>query len=456
MGQSLARNFANQGDRVVVFNPPVPGEEKILETFIGDYEGDFVGTRDLSVFVELLDRPRLVHLMIKSGEAVDKMINQLVPLLDEGDIIIDGGNSNYKDTQKRQKSLEKNNIHFVGMGISGGSEGALNGPSLMPGGSEKAKALVLQMYTPIAARDENPCIDWIGKDGSGHFVKMVHNGLEYADMQIITESYSLLQAMALSKDQIAAVFGEWNQSIIGSYLLEITIDILRKKENDEYLIDSLSDKAGHKGTGLWTVEAGVEYGVPIPSIQSAVDMRIMSSKEERNVFKTTFKTAKSVKSKNKSKDIDALKNAVLASRILTYAQGLELIHRASKVNGWQISIPGLVDTWRSGCIIRSNILENISEAAASVETPHFLGNNPVKRLLNESFGDLSKSVIIGLSSNVPMPVMSSSSQYLLTLSSSNLNLNIIQAQRDYFGGHGYERIDGKTGELFHTDWSQTK
>jgi len=455
MGQSLARCFAEKEMRVVVYNPPVKEEDSTLETFIANYDGDFVGTRDLSVFIELLDRPRIVHLMIKSGKPVDDYIELLIPLLDEDDIIVDGGNSHFIDTQKRQTYLRKKGIHYVGMGISGRKSKDSSGPSLMPGGPEEAKSWIIKLYSPIATKSKHTVIHWMGPQGTGHFAKMVHNGIQYAEMQLLAEACTFLRGLDLSYAQIASIFGEWNQSIIGSYLMQISSKILNRKEGELYFIDMLEDKVSQSGTGKWMVETAIDLGVSIPSIATAVDIRFQSlKKHKRKIISDLTKNNKSIKSTKKAKEIEEIKNAILSSRILIYSQAIDLLKAANDTYGWKMPIPQLLNSWKEGSVIRSNILENIETSVSSVETTEFLANSPVKRLLKESMPALTKTLMLSVQHGLAVPVMSASFQYYSLLSSKNLNLGLLQAQRDYFGAHGYERLDSTDGQLDYSDWNE--
>jgi 6-phosphogluconate dehydrogenase len=451
-GQGLARNFAGKGFRVVILNPNEEGEESLLETFIGDYEGDFVGTRDLSVFVELLDRPRLIQLMTHPGSNVDELIQKLIPLLDDGDLIVDGSDSNYRHTSKRVNELKSMEILYVGMGLSGSSEHMLTGPSIMAGGNHKAKELIFNMYRSVASGTEKPDLLWTGHGGSAHFARMLQNGLEASEMQLMAEAYSILRGLSHSRDQIAEIMDDWNQSIIGSYLMKITADILIRKNNEEFVIDQIADQVAIKDPDGCLVISALEAGIPVPTIQAALDTRTLSRLDKRTMFRELYNNTLSIKSKSKNKDIESLKQAILSARLIFFGQGIELLKSVSRKHEWNTNIPELLNLWSAASIIQCNLLETITEAASSLETPDFLCNNPVKRLITESFGCLSKTVALGASYCIPLPVMSSAFQYLNCLSSKHLYQNIIQAQEDYYSGEGYELKD-RPGKLAHTDWT---
>ncbi len=454
MGKSLSRNIARNGFRIHVYNRHVDGkEEGVAKKFLATHEelNNCLGFDDLGAFVASLSVPRKVFLMVNAGEAVDNVINNLVSLLSEGDLIIDGGNSHYKDTERRFQTLAKQNIGYIGTGVSGGELGALNGPSIMPGGSEKAYLEVENILTAIAAKDknENACCAFIGKGGAGHFVKMVHNGIEYAEMQLIAEVYGLLRfSMQKTPDEIAEIFSRWNKGRSKSYLLEITADILRKKEGDAYLIDLILDKAGNKGTGSWTTIAACELGVAIPTITAALFARYQSAD-----FDARQKAASLFNSKSEPIEIEidnVLHAAYEQARFINHHQGFDLIHQASSQYNWNIDTKELARIWTNGCIIRSKLMEDIFKHHS--ESVSLILNQNLNSIL-QTHGEQLSSLIETLSkTNISAPCFFASLSYLNGYLEKTSLANIIQAQRDYFGAHTYERRDAASGQKFHTQW----
>ncbi len=452
MGKSLARNFASRGISTAVYNVPFAGEERVVDDFVKEFpSANFLGGKDLQDFISSLSTPRAILLMIKAGEPVDEMIDKLSPLLDDGDIIIDGGNSYYKDSIRRYKYLKEKGLEFVGMGVSGGEEGALKGPAMMPAGSQKSKERLLPMFRKIAAvADEHPCVDWIGKDGAGHFVKMIHNGIEYADMQLLTEVYAICKnIIGLSNSDTANLLDGWKISMHNSYLLDISIDILREKEDGEELLEQILDVAGHKGTGLWTSKEALDLGVPIPTIACAMTERILSSKKTlRESLSPITKQAQN------SIDREVLRDGFLFARLIALAEGYYLIKAASDHYGWEVNLPGLSQVWRGGCIIRSDMLKSIITGLEQ--------NEDVDHLFNiSSFSDLLGSLdhrafqLLSdvATSSVATPALSSAISYYKSMKTNYLPINMIQAQRDYFGAHTYRKLEDREG-VYHTQWGK--
>ncbi len=461
MGKSLARNFASRGIRVSVFNMPLPGEENTTKQFVEEYGTDsFYGARDLKDFVESLKKQRLILLMIKSGDPVDEMIEALLPFLEPGDSIIDAGNSFYKDTQRRSAYLSSKDIHFVGMGVSGGEEGALIGPSIMPAGTDLSKERLLPLLEKIAAVVyHEPCVHWIGTDGAGHFVKMVHNGIEYGDMQLLSEAYGICRfAAGMENAAIADLFEENLTNFHESYLLSITIDILRKKEKDDYVLDNILDVAGHKGTGMWTSREALEMGVAVPTITAAMNQRIISSyKHIRNQFsEKMFRLNNVIQPEILQK---VLAPALLAARLAAHAEGFHLMQVASDRYQWNLNLEEIAKIWRGGCIIKSSMLPIIAkayyDASESEEVErleHLFLDETYQMLVNNNIVALSGLLSsIKMGSDLATPCLSAAHDYVRSLGSKKLPINMIQAQRDYFGAHTYRTID-KPEIAVHTNW----
>ncbi|NLE46372.1 MAG: decarboxylating NADP(+)-dependent phosphogluconate dehydrogenase [Chloroflexi bacterium] len=457
MGQNLVLNMNDQGFRVAVFNRTVSRVDEFIE---GAAKGaNIVGAHSLEEFVSLLERPRRVMMLVKAGQPVDDFIEQLIPLLEPGDIIIDGGNSNYEDTMRRAEYVESKGLLYIGTGVSGGEEGARHGPSIMPGGSPDAWPHVKPILQAIAAKVEDgvPCCDWVGENGAGHFVKMVHNGIEYGDMQLICESYHLMkEALGLSGEEMHEIFAEWNQGKLDSYLIEITRDILAFKEADgSLLLDSILDKAGQKGTGKWTVISALNMGIPLTLIAEAVLARTLSAlKDERVAASKVLSGPAAGFTGDKAAFVNDIHDALYASKIVSYTQGYMLMRAAAAEYGWNLNYGGIALMWRGGCIIRSVFLGKIRDAYAE---------NPALEnlLLDPYFKDevdtaqsawrrvISKAVELG----VPVPAMSSALAFYDGYRHERLPANLLQAQRDYFGAHTFERVDRPRGEFFHADWT---
>lgn len=457
MGQNLVLNMADHGYHVAVFNRST---SKVDDFINGPAKGKSItGTHSMEELVASLETPRKVMLMVKAGKVVDIFIDMLIPLLEPGDIIIDGGNSEFPDSIRRTASLKEKGLRFIGTGVSGGEEGARNGPSIMPGGDPEAWPFVKDIFQSISAKvDGEPCCEWVGQGGAGHFVKMVHNGIEYGDMQLICEAYALMEhTLGMSFDEIQGVFSEWNKGVLDSYLIDITKDIFTMRDDDgEPLIDKILDTAGQKGTGKWTGISALDLGVPLTLIGEAVFARVLSSiKEERvRASKILGSRPDFTVTGNREDHLNNIRDALYASKIISYAQGFMLMTEAAKKNGWTLSFGEIALMWRGGCIIRSAFLKNIKEA---------YDNNPnlenlvldkffTDALLNAEAG-WRKAAVLAIESGIPAPALSSALSYFDGYRSERVSANLLQAQRDYFGAHTYERLDKPRGEFFHTDWT---
>ncbi len=456
MGENLVLNMESKGFPVAVFNRTPEKTRKFAETKAKGK--NIFPAYNIEEFINALERPRKIILMVKAGDAVDKFIEALLPYLDKGDLIIDGGNSDYHDSERRAKYLEENGYLFIGTGVSGGEEGALKGPSIMPGGKKDAYALVEPVFTKIAAKvDGEPCCTYIGPGGAGHYVKMVHNGIEYGDMQLITEAYLLLKhVLGMNADELHQTFKEWNSGDLDSYLIEITADIFSKKDSDtgKPLVDVILDTAGQKGTGKWTVQSALDLGVSTPTIAEAVFARIISSIKEERVEASKILTGPDV-TVNGEKDTfrDAIRDALYASKICSYAQGFALMQAASKEYDWNLNYGEISMIWRGGCIIRAHFLQRIKDAYDKnpnlknlLLDPYF--NEVIKKTQNAWRWVVSDASKLG----VPIPAFSSALSYYDSYRHERLGANLLQAQRDYFGAHTYQRID-KEG-VFHTEWTR--
>lgn len=458
MGENLILNMASKGFRVSAFNRTT---EKVREFTEGQARGkSIVGAYSLPELVSQLKKPRKIMLMVKAGGPVDATIQQLVPLLEPGDILIDGGNSHYADTNRRIQELAEKGLLFVGTGVSGGEEGALHGPSIMPGGDVRAWEHVKPIFQAIAAKvaDGSPCCDWVGPDGAGHFVKMVHNGIEYGDMQMIAEAYSLLKQVAgLSNPEIAEVFAAWNQGELDSYLIEITADILTKKDEEtgKDLVDVILDAAGQKGTGKWTSVTALDVGAPASTIAEAVFARLLSAlKEERVEASKLFDPPQVAFTGDRPVFIEQVRQALYASKICSYAQGYQLMQMAAQEFGWSLNYGGIALMWREGCIIRARFLENIK--AAYDHSPHLanlLLDPYFTHILQHSQQAWRQIISTATLHGVWIPAFSSALAYFDGYRTQSLSTNLIQAQRDYFGAHTYERTDQPRGHFFHTNWT---
>lgn len=457
MGENLALNMESKGFTVSVFNRNFPGEEEVVDRFIKGRGKDkkFIGTHSLEELVESVERPRKLMMMIRAGEPVDEMITQLLPLLSEGDVIIDGGNSNFTDTERRVKEVENKGMYFIGTGISGGELGALNGPSIMPGGSEKAWPLVRPILQAIAAKlnDGTPCCQWVGKGGAGHFVKTVHNGIEYGDMQLIAEAYSLLKnRKILSNKEMSDVFRKWNDGELDSYLIDITSRILAfKDESGNDIVDKILDVAGQKGTGKWASVAAMDENDPLTLITEAVYARMLSSMiDERTKASAIFPPTASLVSLLEIEDIE---QSLYASKLVSYVQGFSLLHKASLRYDWNLDLGTIAKIWREGCIIRSVFLEKITEAyTKNPALENLLFDDFFSKRIKEAETQWRKVVAEGATTAIPIPAMSAALSYFDGLRTLHSNANLIQAQRDFFGAHTYERVDRERGVFFHTNW----
>ena len=460
MGSSLALNIENHGYSVAVHNR----SRKEIDDLINGRakEKNIIGCVDIVDFVNSIKKPRKVMLMVVAGSVVDDYINKLIPYLDQGDIIIDGGNSHYPDTIRRTKSLEEQGFLFVGAGVSGGEEGALKGPSIMPGGSSAAWPEVKGIFQTISAKVENdePCCDWIGEDGSGHFVKMVHNGIEYGDMQLICEAYQIMKdLLGMSTDEMHDIFKQWNEGELSSYLIEITADILAFKEKDGTpLVDRILDTAGQKGTGKWTATVALELGTPLTLIAEAVFSRYLSSIKQDRVEASKLLSGPNIQFKgNKEQVLEDIHDALYAAKIVSYAQGYTLLNEAANQFNWNLNYGGIALMWRGGCIIRSAFLNKIKDAYDNnPEIKNLLLDPFFKDKINNCQEGWRRIASIAMTHGVPIPAMTSSLSYYDGYRSARLPANLLQAQRDYFGAHSYERVDRSVGEFFHTDWLSQK
>jgi len=458
MGQNLVLNMNDNGFIVSVYNRTTSKVDEFLEGPAKDT--NIIGCHDLVSFVASLKRPRRVMLMVKAGAVVDAFIEQLLPYLEKGDIIIDGGNSLYTDSDRRTHALKEKGILFVGSGVSGGEEGARFGPSIMPGGNKSAWPAVKPIFQAIAAKvDGEPCCDWVGNDGAGHYVKMVHNGIEYGDMQLICEAYQLMrEGLGMEIDDIQAVFSEWNKGVLDSYLIEITRDILTVKDTDgSPLLEKILDTAGQKGTGKWTGINALDLGIPLTLIGESVFSRCLSARKEERV--RASKVLPELASKydgNKAEMIDAIRDALYASKIISYAQGYMLMREAASVYGWELNYGGIALMWRGGCIIRSQFLANIRDAFENdPELENLLLDQFFIDAITQALPGWRKAVGTAISIGIPAPALGSALSFYDGYRSARLPANLLQAQRDYFGAHTYERLDKPRGEYFHTNWTGT-
>jgi 6-phosphogluconate dehydrogenase len=459
MGQNLVLNMEEHGFRVAVFNRTISKVDQFCSTLAQGK--NIVGTKSLEEFFKSLKRPRIAMLMVKAGSAVDELIGQCLPYLEKGDILIDGGNSHYDDTRRRTRELEEKGIIFLGVGISGGEEGARHGPSIMPGGNSAGWKAVGPIFQAIAAKaqDKESCCDWIGPDGAGHFVKMVHNGIEYGDMQLIAESYDLLRrGLGLSAPEAAEVFRRFNTGPLNSFLIEITAQILEKLDLDSLpLVDKILDVAEQKGTGRWTVISSLELGIPLSLISEATLARCLSSLRDERI-ETSLVLGGGAKLFEGKKDafVDALQGALLNAKIVSYAQGFMLLSAASKQFGWKLNLGGIALLWKGGCIIRSQFLDKIKEAySLSPDTPSLLLAPYFKETLKANESKWREVVSSAIRLGIPIPCLASSLTFFDGIRSQRLPANLIQAQRDFFGAHTYERIDRPRGTYFHTEWQKT-
>ncbi|HEU4389888.1 MAG TPA: NADP-dependent phosphogluconate dehydrogenase [Blastocatellia bacterium] len=457
MGSNLALNFERNGFGVAVWER-MP---EMLDRFVASQPAgsQIIGSHEIAEFVHSLERPRVIVILVKAGQPVDWTIGELKPHLERGDILLDGGNSHFKDTMRRQQELDPDGIRLIGCGVSGGSEGALRGPSLMPGGSREAYSHVSQMLEAVAAKvDDGPCVTYIGPGGAGHFVKMVHNGIEYGVMQLIAEAYDVMRkVLGMQAHEIADVFDRWNDGKLNSFLVEITAKVLRVKDEEtgRPLVDLVLDKAGQKGTGRWTSELALELGVPIPTIDAALSARFLSAlKEERLVAAREYPGLGNwVAAPVRDEVILLLESALYASAISSFAQGFALISAGSREFGWQIELPELARIWQGGCIIRARLLKRIKTAySRAPELPNLLLDGEFAADLAAHEQDLRKAIQTALQFVVPVPAFCASLGYSDSYRSAELPQNLTQAQRDYFGAHTYERRDKPGAAPFHSEW----
>ena len=459
MGENLVLNMANNGFTVAVYNRTTAK----VDDFIGDRaQGkSIIGTHTPEELIANLKKPRRVMMMVQAGDAVDRVIDSLLPLLDPGDILIDGGNSNYQDTVRRTEQLTQKGFLYIGTGVSGGEEGALKGPSIMPGGNPSAWPHVRDIFQAIAAKvdDGSPCCDWVGQDGAGHYVKMVHNGIEYGDMQMIAEAYDLMrQVLNIEPQEMSEIFKEWNKGDLDSYLIEITGDILAKTDDEtgEPMVDLILDTAGQKGTGKWTGIDSLQLGAPVTAITEAVFSRALSFLKDERVAASEVLNGPADRAFNGDRTafIEDIRQALYAAKICSYAQGYQLLALAATEYGWDLNYGSIALMWRGGCIIRAQFLGRIKEAfdadpklANLLLAPHFVGE------IEKTQAAWRRVVATAVTSGVPVPTFSSALAYYDGYRSERLPANLLQAQRDYFGAHTYERIDKERGEFFHTNWT---
>ena len=495
MGENLVLNMESKGFTVSVFNRTLARVDNFIA---GRAAGkNIVGTHSLEELVSTLKSPRKVFLMVKAGEAVDSLIDQLIPLLDQGDVIIDGGNTHYPDTARRRDYVERRGLLYIGTGVSGGEEGALKGPSMMPGGSPEAWPLVKPIFQSICAHvaDGSPCCDWVGEGGAGHFVKMVHNGIEYGDIQLICECYQIMKdLLGMSNHEMSETFAEWNRGDLDSYLIEITRDILAKKDDEgRYVLDYILDAAGQKGTGKWTAESALDAGIPLTLITESVFARSLSAQKEERLAASKVLAGPKPQFSNRQQAIaeagqgsscnskagarerssiapvelcsergfgaapqylQDLQQALFASKVVSYAQGFSLMRAAAKENGWNLNYGGIALMWRGGCIIRSVFLGKIKEAfdadpslANIMLAPYFADK------MSAAQSGWRRVIALAVENGIPTPTLSAALSYYDGYRSERLPANLLQAQRDYFGAHTYERTDRPRGEFFHTNWT---
>jgi 6-phosphogluconate dehydrogenase len=458
MGQNLVLNMNDHGYKVAVFNRTVSK----VDDFLGDEAKgtQVVGAHSLQEFAGLLKRPRRVMLMVKAGDTVDQMIEHVLPYLETGDIVIDGGNSLFTDSNRRTRDLAAKGILFIGTGVSGGEEGARFGPSIMPGGNPAAWPHVKPIFQAIAAKveDGTPCCDWVGEAGAGHYVKMVHNGIEYGDMQLICEAYDLLQrGLGLTADELAEVFTGWNKGELDSYLIEISSHIFAKKDDDgKPLVDKILDTAGQKGTGKWTVFSALDLGQPVTLIGESVFARCLSALKEERVEASKILEGPASNSAIDDREafIEDVRRALYCSKIVSYAQGYMLLKAAGKENGWNLNMGGIALMWRGGCIIRSRFLGNIKAAYDSIPNlDNLLLYGFFSDALNQYQASWRKALVHAVELGIPTPAFSTALAFFDGYRTGRLPANLLQAQRDYFGAHTYERTDKPRGEFFHTNWT---
>ena len=459
MGQNLVLNMNDHGFKVAVFNRTT---SKVDEFLADEAKGTQVeGAHSIEELCSKLKSPRRVMLMVKAGDVVDKTIEQIVPFLDKGDIIIDGGNSLFTDSNRRTKELGEKGILFIGTGVSGGEEGARFGPSIMPGGSKEAWPHVKDIFQAIAAKveDGTPCCDWVGEDGAGHYVKMVHNGIEYGDMQLIGEAYQLLKdGLGMTADEFATVFTEWNKGELDSYLIDISAQIFAKKDDDgSPVVDKILDTAGQKGTGKWTAISALDLGMPVTLIGESVFARCLSALKDERVKAAKIlqgPDAKKISAEHKAEFIEEVRRALYCSKMISYAQGYMLLRAAEKEQGWKLNMGGVALMWRGGCIIRSVFLGDIKKAFdKDPNLDNLLMDDFFSSALNKYQASWRKALIHAIELGIPTPAFSTALAFYDGYRTANLPANLLQAQRDFFGAHTYERIDKPRGEFFHTNWT---
>jgi 6-phosphogluconate dehydrogenase len=459
MGQNLVLNMNDHGFKVAVFNRTL---SKVDDFINGNAKGtEVVGTHSLEELTSVLKKPRRVMLLVKAGDPVDHFIELLLPHLEEGDIIIDGGNSNYNDTIRRTAYVESKGLFYIGTGVSGGEEGARHGPSIMPGGSPEAWPYVKEIFQAIAAKvdDDVPCCDWVGEGGAGHYVKMTHNGIEYGDMQLICEAYDLMKNVAgMSNHEMHEVFAKWNRGKLDSYLIKITRDILGYiNEEGEYVVDLVLDTAGQKGTGKWTAISSLEMGIPLSLINEAVLTRFLSAHKEERVKASSVLSGPAIQfDGEKQAFIQDIHDALYASKIVSYTQGYMLMRSAAAEYGWNLNYGGIALMWRGGCIIRSVFLGKIKEAFdQDKELSNLLLDDYFKAEVDAAQSGWRRVIATAVEAGIPVPAMSSALSFYDGYRRERLPSNLLQAQRDYFGAHTYERVDRPRGEFFHTNWTGT-
>tara|TARA_B100001093_G_C26860647_1_gene1030158 strand:- start:59150 stop:60595 length:1446 start_codon:yes stop_codon:yes gene_type:complete len=464
MGQNLVLNVESRGFRVSVYNRTT---ETMKEFIAQNPDKNLCGAETLEDFVASLERPRKVMILVKSTaggdpndrDAVDKVIESLVPLLEEGDLIIDGGNTYFIHTERRSKELAEKGLLFIGSGVSGGEEGARKGPSIMPGGPASSWEIIKPVFEAITAKVEGvPCVTHVGTGGAGHFVKMVHNGIEYGDMQLICEAYEIFKRAGISNDEMADIFTKWNEGPLESFLIQITSKIFEEKdpETSKHLVDLIVDKAGQKGTGRWTVMNSAANAVVISTINAAVEARILSSKkDERLAAAPILEGPNPAVSMDKEELVQKVHDALYASKIISYAQGLDLIKVVSEVHGWGVDLGSCARIWRGGCIIRARFLNRITEAyERNTNLTNLMLDDFFTEILNGNQAAWREIVALGVTNGIPVPAFSASLSYYDSYRSEVLPANLLQAQRDFFGAHTYERVDKPAGEFFHTKWPE--
>ncbi|SDC06553.1 6-phosphogluconate dehydrogenase (decarboxylating) [Pelagirhabdus alkalitolerans] len=459
MGKNLALNVESRGYSVAVFNRTYKKTEDFLAN---EAKGkNFLGAETIEEFVNSLEKPRKIMLMVKAGPATDKTIETLKPLLDDEDIIIDGGNTFYQDTIRRNKELDASGIHFIGTGVSGGEEGALKGPSIMPGGQKTAYERVAPIFEAISAKvDGEPCVTYMGPNGAGHYVKMVHNGIEYGDMQLISEAYFMMKRiLGLSTDELHKVFAEWNQGELDSYLIEITADIFTKKDEEtgKPMVDVILDTAGQKGTGKWTSQSSLDLGVPLPVITESVFARFISAMKDERVKASDVLSGPAIEEEpydgDKDELIEAIREALYMSKITSYAQGFAQMRAASEEYDWNLDYGAISMIWRGGCIIRAQFLQKIKQAYdVNPDLANLMLDDYFKEIVEKYQSSLRKVVTIAMERGIPVPGFASALAYYDSYRTERLPANLLQAQRDYFGAHTYQRVD-KEG-TFHTEWME--